>query len=343
MENLGRQGYKVVVTDHNYADLNLETAILAPLGCTVRAAQCRTEQDVAEVVADADYIITQFAPLTAQVIHLMPHVRLIVRYGVGVDNVDLAAAAAQGIPVCNVPDYCTDEVADHAMGMILALTRQITRGCLAVRAGHWTSPPPTASSLSLKDMMVGVVGCGRIGRAVIERLQPYKTRILVTDPFADEETVTALGCVNVSLDRLLASSDLITLHCPSTDKTWKMIDVDAFSRMKDGALLVNVARGTLVDTPALVAALRGGKLGGAALDVSDPEPINADSPLLTMDNVVITPHIAANSERALTKLRTAVANTVVRSIRGESPLHCVNGATSPYTSCPPPFARPNGQ
>jgi D-3-phosphoglycerate dehydrogenase / 2-oxoglutarate reductase len=314
----------VVVTDHSFGELAVERAILEPLGCTFVTAQCRTEQEAMALVDDADYVITQFAPLTARVIQAMARARLIVRYGVGVDNVDLGAAAERRIPVCNVPDYCTDEVADHTLGIILALTRQIARVSAGIRAGQWTAPPLEAFR-ALKDLTTGVVGCGRIGRAVIERLRPFKTRILAYDPVLSDDVCEALGCEKVTLERLFATSDLITLHCPSTAQTRQMVNARSLSRMKDGVLLVNVARGTLVDTDALVAALRSGKVGGAGLDVTDPEPINADSPLLAMDNVVITSHIASASVRAASALRAGVANAVARAIRGEELRNCVNG------------------
>jgi D-3-phosphoglycerate dehydrogenase len=222
-------------------------------------------------------------------------------------------------------------VADHTLGIILALTRQIARVWADVRAGLWTAPPLEAFR-ALKGLTTGVVGCGRIGRAVIERLTPFKTRILAYDPVLSDEAFRALGCEKVALEHLFATSDLITLHCPSTAETRHMINARSLSRMKDGVLLVNVARGTLVDTAALVAALRSGKVGGAGLDVTDPEPINPDSPLLAMDNVVITSHIASASVRASSALRSGVAQTVARAIRGEELHNCVNGVTSVRTA-----------
>ncbi len=317
----------VVVTDYTFRDLEVERAILEPLGCTIVAAQCRTEQEVAEVVREADFVLTQFAPVTAWAIGAMHRARLITRYGIGVDNVDLAAARERGIPVYNVPDYCIDEVADHALGIILALTRQIARLSAGVKAGGWTSPPPLQSFHALKELTTGVVGCGRIGRAVIARLAPFKTKILAYDPALSADTIVALGCEPASLDRLFAQSDLITLHCPSTPETRHLINAASLAGMKDGVLLVNVARGALVDQDALIAALQRGKVGGAGLDVTDPEPIEADSPLLTMDNVVITSHIASASVPAASALRRGVAETVVLSLRGERVPNCVNGVT----------------
>jgi D-3-phosphoglycerate dehydrogenase / 2-oxoglutarate reductase len=317
------------VTDYTFRDdLAVEKAILEPLGCTVVGAQCRTEQDVVALVRDADFVLTQFAPITAPSIQAMDKVRLITRYGIGVDNIDLDAARDRCIPVHNVPDYCIAEVADHTLGLILALTRQIVRLSSGVKAGGWTSPPPLQSFHALNELTVGVVGCGRIGRAVMARLRPFGPQILAHDPGLSADQITALGGQPVALDDLFARSDLITLHCPSTAQTRHLINAHSLACMKDGVLLVNVARGALVDQNALIAALRGGKVAGAGLDVTDPEPIEADSPLLAMDSVVITSHIASASPRAAAALRQSVAETVVLSLRGERVPNCVNGVTS---------------
>ncbi len=327
MTDKNTEAPRVVVTDYSFGELSLETAILEPLGCTITAGQCRTEQEAIELLAGAEYVMTQFAPITSRVIDTLDNARVIVRYGIGVDNVDIAAAAARKIPVCNVPDYCIDEVADHTIGMILSLTRQMVRVASSVKAGQWASGVPLSSLHAVKELTTGVVGTGRIGREVISRLKPFKTPILAYDPILSDAQAQALGVEKVSLDYLIEHSDLITLHCPSTPETKHMINAQSLARMKDGVLLINVARGTLVDMAALVSALQSGKLAGAALDVTDPEPINADSPLLGMDNVVITSHMASASIKSVPELRSRVAQTVVRSIRREPLLTCINGVT----------------
>jgi len=324
---------KVAVTDYTFGELDVERTTLEPLGCTIVADQCRTEREVAALVRDADYVLTQFAPVGAEAIGAMNKARVIVRYGIGVDNVDLSAAAERGIPVCNVPDYCIDEVADHTLGIILALTRQIARVSAGVHAGRWASPPPLDRFHALADLTTGVVGCGRIGRAVIARLTPFKTRILVHDPLVSASDAQALGCESVTQERLFEASDLITLHCPSTPDTRRMVNARSLATMKDGVLLVNVGRGTLVDTDALIAALRDGKVGAAGLDVTDPEPPRDDSPLLSLDNVVITSHIASASVRAAAALRSGVVDVVVRGLRGDDLQHAVNGVSA-YRSVP---------
>ncbi|MCX7803730.1 MAG: C-terminal binding protein [Planctomycetota bacterium] len=315
----------VFVTDFTSPPLDIEEAVLAPYGARLELSPDKTEEGLAARVGDADYVITQFAPVTAKVIGAMKKARLIVRYGIGVDNVDLQAAAARGIPVCNVPDYCTDEVADHTLALILAATRQVVPCANLVRTGVWKLAVPLQALRALRDMTVGVVGLGRIGREVVCRLKPFKCRLTGFDPAMTPEQVLAAGCEPVSMDELYARSDLITLHCPSTERTRYMINAESIARMKRGVILVNASRGTLVRTPDLVAALKSGHVSAAALDVTDPEPIEPDSPLLKMDNVVITSHIASATPEASKRLRTQVAETVARRIRGEPPVNVVNG------------------
>ncbi|MSR56938.1 MAG: C-terminal binding protein [Planctomycetaceae bacterium] len=318
---------KVVVTDYTFASLEIERSILEPLGLTLVAGQCKTPAQLIDLVHDADFVITQFAPVNAAVIAAMQRAQIIVRYGIGVDNVDLAAARERGIPVCNVPEFCIDEVADHTLAFILALTRQVVSHCNHVRGGQWGLAVPISSFRTLRDQTVGVVGFGRIGRAVAGRLLAFKSRVLVSDPVVSADDVRATGCTPVGLPLLLAESDVVTLHCPSTPATRKLINADALTQMKTGSLLVNLSRGDVVDTAALVAALQSGRLGGAALDVCDPEPIPADSPLLKMGNVVVAPHVASVSEKAVRNLRETAAELVARRFRGETLGSIVNGVT----------------
>ena len=261
--------------------------------------------------------------------------RAIVRYGIGVDNVDLDAAQFGGIPVCNVPDYCIDEVADHTLAFILSATRQVSPHGVAVREGRWRLAVPIESMKTLRDLTVGIVGCGRIGREVIRRLVPFKCRIRAYDPAVGREELESLGVeASGSLAELLSASDVVTLHCPSTAQTRRMIDAHALELLPPGAILVNLSRGDLVETEALAAALASGRLGAAALDVCDPEPIPAGHPLLGFPNVILSPHIASASPRAVRTLRETAAGTVVRALRGESLLNSVNGVERPRSVQP---------
>jgi len=315
---------KAVVTDYAFDNIDLEREVLAPLGCRLEALKSGKGQELIDLVKDADAVITQFAPVTAAVIGAMRKCRVIVRYGIGVDNVDLKAAAAKNIPVCNVPDYCIDEVADHTLALILAATRQTVFCDATIKAGQWKLPVALTALHALKHMTVGLVAFGRIGREVASRLKPFKCRIIVFDPALPASVIRDAGCVPGTLDEVLASSDLLSLHCPSTEKTSHMINATTIAKMKKGAILVNASRGTLVDTGALVSALQSGQLSAAALDVTDPEPINADSPLLKMNNVVITPHVASATPQAVRKLRTDAVGIAAMALRGESVPNIVN-------------------
>jgi D-3-phosphoglycerate dehydrogenase / 2-oxoglutarate reductase len=321
--------FKVAVTDFGLEDINIEKAILEPLGCEVvgplRLPESKDEKKLSDLVKDADFVITQFSPVTAAVVNAMQKSKIIVRYGIGVDNVDLKAAAAKNIPVCNVPDYCIDEVADSALAMILDLVRKISAHAIRIKSGKWELATPISELFVLNEMTIGIVGFGRIGRAVAARLKPFRPKIMVFDPVVDAATVKAEGCTPASLDELLKSSDLVTLHCPSNDKTKQMINAETLGKMKKGAMLVNTSRGTLVKTDDLVAALKSGQISSAALDVTDPEPLNMDSPLVSMPNVLINPHLASASPGAVTKLRTGVANIVAMAVKGEKLPNIVNG------------------
>ncbi len=321
---------KIAVTDYSFDDdLKIESGILAPLGGQVRGRRASNEAELIDLVHDADCVITQFAPVTARVIQSMQRARAIVRYGIGVDNVDLAAAKARGIPVCNVPDYCIDEVADHTLALLLALTRRIVANTNYIRGGKWGSAAPLTALHALKQLRVGIVGFGRIGREVALRLAAFKSAVQVFDPQVSPVAIAEAGCQSVDLERLIETSDVVTLHCPSVAATRGMINGERLARFKPGALLINVARGDLVDTQALVEALKSGRLSGAGLDVSNPEPIPLDHPLRNLENVVFTAHLASASVPAVTRLRTSVAETAAVALRGELPPNIVNGVSSP--------------
>jgi D-3-phosphoglycerate dehydrogenase len=317
---------KVVVTDFTFADLDVETATLRPLGCELVAAKrVPPPEELSRLVADAEHVLTQFAPLDAAVIAAMHKAKVIVRYGVGVDNVNLEAARARNIPVCNVPDYCMDEAADHTLALLLATTRHVVAHCRGVREGGWTLAVPLPAMKALRDLTVGVVGFGRIGREVVRRLRAFKCRVVVHDPAVPGADVRAHGCEPAGLDDVIRQADVLTLHCPSTPQTRRMIRRDTLARMKPGAILINVARGDLVETAALVEALQRGHLAAAGLDVFDPEPVPGDCPLLRMDNVTFSAHVASVSERAVRQLRETAAGIVARSVRGEPLPNIVNG------------------
>jgi D-3-phosphoglycerate dehydrogenase len=221
----------VAITDYSFPDLEIEQAILSAAGFKIRSGNDKQASALKSIVAEADAVITQFAPINADVIGAMQRAKVIVRYGIGVDNVDLDAARARGIPVCNVPDYCIDEVADHTLAFILGATRQVVQNTLHVRDGKWGLATPLDQLRTLRDQTVGIVGFGRIGREVAARLAPFKSHRLVFDAFVPAEVVRSAGCEPVTLDELLALSDIVTLHCPSTPQTKKLLNATSIARM----------------------------------------------------------------------------------------------------------------
>lgn len=314
----------VAITDYTFSDLEIEQAILSAAGFKLRSGNDKQIPALQALVAEADAVITQFAPINADVIGAMQRAKVIVRYGIGYDNVDVGAARKRGIPVCNIPDYCINEVADHTLAFILGVTRQVVPNTLHIRDGKWGLVPSLDQMRTLRDQTVGLVGFGRIGREVAARLAPFKCRRLVYDAFVPGDAVTAAGCESVTLDALLAQSDIVTLHCPSTPQTKKLLNADSLGRMRRGAVVVNLARGDLIDTAALIAALQSGQVTSAALDVCDPEPIPADSPLRSLPNVMVASHIASASPKAVRTLRETAAKLAVMALRGEPLPNVVN-------------------
>lgn len=319
---------KVVITDRSFDDIELERAILEGAGCTVDDPRSKDPAVLAAAVADADAVITQFAPINADVVAAMGRARAIVRYGIGYDNVDCDAARSRGIPVCNIPDYCIDEVADHTLAFILALTRQVVPHSTKVHGGGWGLAGGVGGFRTLASMTCGVVGAGRIGRGVIRRLVAFGGRVIVSDPAVAEEVIRGLGAEPVPLERLLAESDLVSLHCPSLPQTRGLVGTTNLARMKPGVLIVNLSRGDLVDPGALVAALDSGHVAGAALDVFSPEPIPAGHAILGRANVILAPHIASVSPAAVERLRRGAAELAVKAIRGEPLPSVVNGVVA---------------
>ena len=316
---------KIVVTDYTFPALEVEESVLQPLGFELVSGQCKTPEALIALVADADAVITQFAPVNASVIAAMQKAKVIVRYGIGVDNVDLEAARQRGIPVCNVPDYCIDEVADHTLAFMLSVTRQVVQNTLYIRDGKWGLATGLDPLRTMRDQTVGIVGFGRIGREVAARLAPFKSRRLVFDPVLAPETIREHGCEPVTLEEILAESDIVSLHCPSSAQTRKLLNADSIRAMKKGAIVINLARGDLIDTQALVSALESGHLAAAALDVCDPEPIPADSPLRSMPNVITASHIASASPKSVRTLRLTAARIAAMAVNGEQLPNVVNG------------------
>lgn len=323
----------IVITSDRYGAendlLDRERGLVArfpDITATVTGKSCRSEADLIAVgqYADAMLLSTREA-VTASLCASIPQTKVIARYGVGLDNVDLDAATRHGIVVTHYPQYCTDEVADHAVSGLLALNRRLVQLDRALHDGEWGAHGPLTRSIllgpvpALRTQTIGVVGFGRIGRTVVKRLQPFGSTILVHDPYADPSAIAAAGAQAATLADLVANSDLITLHCPLTPETRGLINADLLSHVKPGVGIVNTARGPIVDQSALVEFLESHPKAQAMLDVVEVEPLPLDSPLFQLPNVVLTPHSAYYSEQSVETVREQTFLSALAVLRGYLP------------------------
>ncbi|MGI8906467.1 MAG: C-terminal binding protein [Candidatus Sumerlaeaceae bacterium] len=297
---------KVVITDWGFESLDPEREAFAGRDVELVPLQCKTEEDVAGAVVDAEVVMTQWAPVKAHAISTMQKCRGIVRYGIGLDNIDLDAAAARGIPVRNVPDYCLNEVADQTMALILTLQRQVCSVRDLVRDGTWRITPPLPLP-PLRESTLGLVGFGRIARLVAERARSFGLNIIATDHFVSSEIFRAHHAQPVDVEALFKTADIISLHCPLTHETRHLVNAERLAQMKPLALLVNTSRGGLIDTNTLTDALRENRIAGAALDVMEQEPPAHDAEILKLPNAVITSHNSWYSSSSVRELQRLAA------------------------------------
>jgi D-3-phosphoglycerate dehydrogenase / 2-oxoglutarate reductase len=331
---------RVVVTSDRYGNethgLELEqelAATVTDLDVTLVGRASTSEDELIRAARGADaLLVSTREAVTRRVLENIPGVKVISRYGVGLDNVDLEAAADAGIVVTHYPGYCTPEVADHALAMILALNRRIVEQDRALREGAWVEHGPSTRRIlrgpiqPLREQTLGIVGFGRIGQAVAARAKPFNLTIAATDPYIDPEVMIAVGVEPATLEELLRRSDIVTLHTPLTPDTRGLINATALKLMKRTAVLVNTARGPIIDLPALARALQDETIAGAALDVVDPEPLPADSPFYRMSNVILTPHSAYYSERSVDVVRRETLLEALQVLRGKRPRTVANPA-----------------
>ena len=295
-------------------------------GFEVVQGVCRSEDDLADLMSDADGALVGVMPLTSRsVLERCPELKVISRLGVGVDSIDLDAATELGILVCNVPGSNTSEVADHAMALMLALTRRVVDAVRTTREGGWGRDRESMVGLltgarRIAGHTVGIIGFGNIGRAFATRIRGFgPARIIAYDPYAEQVTADLYGVKLVPLEELLAEADYVTIHCSATDETRHMINKNTLALMKPTALLVNAARGPIIDGAALATALADGRIEAAALDVTEKEPIDPDDPLLGLPNCIVTPHIAGFSPVFLGQCPIRQAENVTRVLTGEMP------------------------
>lgn len=314
---------KVVITDYEYDSIDNERQIITQAGFTLESYHYRTPERLAPVLRDADAVIVQYASITRELIAQLRHCKIIVRYGIGVDNIDCAAAAERRIHVCNIPDYGVEEVSDHAVALLLALSKKLPVITRALRNGTWGYQSIVPLQRFCRST-VGLVGFGRIPQLTARKLSGFQVNMMAYDPYAPQSAFDALGVKRVDFDTLCRQSDYISVHCPQTAETTGLFCRKVFGIMKEGAFLINTARGGIVCQQDLIEALQSGKLAGVALDVYEAEPLDPKDPLLSMENVIATPHCAWYSEDSIHSLQCKAAEEVVRVLRGEPPLHCVN-------------------
>jgi D-3-phosphoglycerate dehydrogenase / 2-oxoglutarate reductase len=320
---------KVVIADYDYGDVDIERSIIEQAGFELIAAQCKTEEEVIEVAHEAAGVVAQYATISARVIAELHDCRVVARYGSGVDIVDVDAATRHNILVTNVPnDWCENEVADHAMALLLAVARKVNVYDRATRAGiwQWQSGAPIHR---LRGSVLGLLSFGAIARAIAARAGGFGMLIAAHDPFLSAEEISAAGVKGVSFDELVTESDCLVIQAPLTAQTHHLFDESQLRRMKPTSILINTARGPIVDDRALHRALSEGWIAGAGLDDIEEEPAKvrdwrADNPLFGLDNVVITPHAAYYSEEAIHTVRQFAAEEVVRVLTGQPPLSPVN-------------------
>jgi len=321
MSNRGK--FTVVVTDYDYPDLHIEKRIITEAGGILIPAQCRREEEVIQKAKDAHGLLTQYAPISRKVIEALRQCRVIARYGIGVDNIDISAATQRKIVVVNVPSYCEEEVASHTLALILACARKIFLFNQAVRKGTWDWKLERPI-VRLSEQKLGLIAFGKIAKMVARKARAFGFSLMGFDPYVSDKEFAAEGVRKVELDYLLKNSDIISVHAPLTQETRHMLGREEFKKMKNSSFLVNTSRGAIVDEKALHEALKEGQIAGAALDVLEEEPPAKDRPLLKLDNVIFTPHAAWYSESSLKELRTKAATDLVRVLEGKTPQGLVN-------------------
>jgi D-3-phosphoglycerate dehydrogenase len=321
--------YRVYISDFDYPDNEVEKAVLEPIGAEVIGLQCKTGEGLAEQAADADAILQQYAKIPRSTIERLKRCKAICRYGTGVDIVDVEAAYEHGMVVTNVPDYALDEVADHSIALAFMLLRRIPWYAASTRAGKWHWSESGGPLQRLRDSTWGLIGFGRIAQNIARKVQAFHFRIVSYDPYVSQGFMATFGVEKVSLEDLLARSDVVDVMCPHTPETEHLVNEAALRAMKSTAVLINCARGKIVDNRALYRALSEGWIASAGLDDTEEEPAkldswsSADNPLFSLENCIITPHVAYVSEGSLLECRRVAAENARAVLLGQSPPNLV--------------------
>ncbi|MCI0787073.1 MAG: C-terminal binding protein [Chloroflexi bacterium] len=323
--------YRVLVTDYVWPSTQPEREVLSSIGADIIEAPDPSEDTLVDLAADADAIMTCFAQVTDRVVRAARKCLVISRYGVGVDNIAVDTATAEGIPVTYVPDYCVDEVSDHVMALLLTWNRQIGFYDRTAKQGKWEGVRSPVPLVRLRGSTVGVVGLGRIGRAVSAKAKAFGMNVLAHDPYLAQADALALGVRLVDLQSLLAESDYVTIHTPLNSQTQGLIGARELAQMKPTAFLINCARGPIIDEAALYAALSERRIAGAGLDVMEQAAPSASNPIFSLDNVLVTPHVAFLSQQSVHELEVRTAQATVDVLQGRMPQFLVNPAVLPHS------------
>ena len=315
-----RHQYRVVITDCDHGSIEEEKEEFGRMGAELILAQVQEEKDLIRVCKDADGLVNQYALLTRRVLENLPKCKVVSRYGVGVDSVDLKAATDLGIIVANVPDYCMDEVANQTIAMILTLIRKTAFFDRKVKSGEWDFRQGIPIYRT-KGKTLGLIGCGKIGLEVAKRISAFGVKVMTFDPYLEKAPE---GVELKDFDTVLKESDFISIHCPLNDSTRHLIGDEAFKKMEKKPFLINTSRGPIIDGKALIQALEQGLISGAGLDVLEKEPPDSQSPLLKMENVVLSPHIGFYSEESISELKRRTAKNVSDVLMGRGPDSVVN-------------------
>lgn len=313
---------KVLQISTGYTDGSVEKGLIEAAGGSYTLISSEREQDIIAAGQDATVLLVALTEVSGTVIRALKQLKLIVRAGIGVDNIDLAAAKERGIHVCNLPTYCHDEVADHTVALLMALERQLPAQVRDIRAGSWNPVSTYRPIRGLQDAAVGFVGCGGIAQKVMARLRPFGVRLIGYDPYLPEEKASALGLTLLPLEALLAQADYVTLHVPLTAETRGILNAAAFSLMKPTACVLNTARGPLIDNDALFDALKTGKIRGAGLDVIDGD-LEGAKRFASFEQVLITPHSAYYSERSDWNIRAQAGELIANYLRNGTLINIV--------------------
>jgi len=316
--------YKIYITDYNFNSIEEIKDTLSAFDCEFIDLQTKDENTLLKSLSDADGIIVQYSKITPKILDAMTKCKVISRLGIGVDMVDTKYAASKGILVCNVPNYCIDEVADHTLALILSIARKIIHLNNSVKKGIWDAIGVSKPIFNLKKQVLGIIGFGKIPQNLYAKVKQIFGDVIVFDPYVSKDIIEKYDINLVTFYNILRSSDIIVILCPLTDETKYLFDINQFNLMKKNSFIVNTSRGAIINTTSLYYALKNNLIAGASLDVLEQEPPGIDNELLKFENTIITPHIAYYSEESLSELKRLAALNVIKVLKGETPVNVIN-------------------